>query len=62
MVLPALAGFGRDLRAVEAAPTDEFSLEDSVKALRQENVDLKAKVEEILSLLKTKSVAAGGGT
>lgn len=57
---PALAGFGRDLRLVGSNAAPVFSLEQAVKDLQQENQDLKAKLDEVLSLLRPKAAGAAG--
>lgn len=57
---PALAGFGRDLRPIATPAEPEFSVEQAVRALQEENRALKAQLDEVLSLLRPKVAGAGG--
>jgi hypothetical protein len=54
---PALMGFGRDVRAQRPAAAAE-TIEDAVRGLREENRELKEKVDQILALFQ-KAQAAG---
>jgi hypothetical protein len=49
---PALMGFGRDMRAI-ATQADEDETSAALKALKQENQEIKAQLAEILNLLKS---------
>ncbi len=57
---PALAGFGRDLRPVATPEAPEFSLEQAVRALQEENRALKTQLDEVLALLRPRAAGAAG--